>query len=58
MSDLRAKGCHCYFYLSPVFGMIQPADIVDYMLKNNLQDKVRFQLQIHKFVWDPNERMR
>ena len=56
INELRFKGCDCYFYLSPVFGMIKPVDIVDYMLKNNLQYKVRFQVQLHKIVWDPNMR--
>lgn len=56
MDELRAKGCDCYFYLSPVFGKIKPIDIVEYMLKNNLQYKVRFQVQLHKIVWDPNMR--
>lgn len=56
ISELRAKGCDCYFYLSPVFGMIKPVDIVDYMIKNNLQYKVRFQVQLHKIVWDPSMR--
>ena len=56
MSDLRALGCHCWFYLSPVFGMIQPVDIVNYMMNHNLQDKIKFQMQLHKLVWDPNMR--
>lgn len=53
---LRENNCNCYCYLSPVFGMIKPVDIVDYMLKNNLNNKVRFQVQLHKIVWDPNMR--
>jgi len=42
-------------FVSPVFGKIEPKDIVQYLLDNHLNN-VRFQLQIHKFVWDPNER--
>jgi len=40
--------------LSPVFGKIDPRDIVDWML----EDKVpaRFQLQMHKFIWEPRAR--
>lgn len=53
---LRGNECVCYVYLSPVFGMIEPVDIVNYMLENRLQYKIRFQLQLHKFVWDPNLR--
>lgn len=42
-------------YLSPVFGMMQPVRIVEFMKENNLQG-VRVQLQLHKFIWDKNER--
>lgn len=56
IDKLREKGCNCYFYLSPVFGMIKPLDIVSFMLNNKMQGKIRFQLQLHKIVWDPNKR--
>ena len=36
---------------SPIFGRINPREIVDWMLEDNL--KVRFQLQMHKFIWAP-----
>jgi 7-carboxy-7-deazaguanine synthase len=39
---------------SPVFGKIKPVDIVDWILGDKLD--VRFQLQLHKFIWDPKER--
>lgn len=42
-------------YLSPVFGEIQPANMVEYMKENNLVG-VTLQLQMHKVIWDPNER--
>lgn len=45
----------CNLYFSPVFGAIEPADIVDYMIENNLLD-VTMQLQMHKFIWDPDKR--
>ena len=45
----------CKVYLSPVFGMIDPRDIVEYMVNNGLNG-VRLQLQLHKFIWDPDER--
>mgnify|MGYP003296077440 CR=1 FL=1 len=32
METLRAKGCRCSFYLSPVFGSIEPVDIVNFMI--------------------------
>ena len=45
----------CYVYFSPVFGKIEPAEIVDFMLENKL-NKARIQIQMHKVIWDPNER--
>ncbi|MBV8378772.1 MAG: radical SAM protein [Verrucomicrobia bacterium] len=36
---------------SPVFDRIEPRQIVEWLLEDNLQ--VRFQLQMHKFVWAP-----
>jgi 7-carboxy-7-deazaguanine synthase len=36
---------------SPVFGAIAPVKIVEWMLADNLE--ARFQLQLHKFIWDP-----
>jgi 7-carboxy-7-deazaguanine synthase len=36
---------------SPVFGSIQPVQIVDWMLADKVE--ARFQLQLHKFIWDP-----
>jgi 7-carboxy-7-deazaguanine synthase len=45
----------CKVYFSPVFGSIDPKDIVEYMVKNGLNG-VRLQLQLHKFIWDPDKR--
>ena len=45
----------CNVYISPVFGKINPADIVDFMIKRNLNG-VRLQLQLHKFIWEPDRR--
>lgn len=45
----------CHVYLSPVFGSIEPAEIVDFMQAHTLND-VTLQLQMHKFIWDPNKR--
>ena len=41
-------------YFSPVFGKIEPEEIVEFMKENKL-NKVRFQIQIHKVVWDPDK---
>jgi 7-carboxy-7-deazaguanine synthase len=40
--------------LSPVFGSIEPRQIVEWMLADRLP--ARFQLQIHKFIWEPRAR--
>ena len=45
----------CHVYISPVFDKINPAEIVDFMIKRNLNG-VRRQLQLHKFIWEPNRR--
>lgn len=45
----------CNVYISPVFSKIAPADIVDFMIKKRMND-VKLQLQLHKFVWDPDKR--
>lgn len=45
----------CNLYLSPVFGRIEPADIVEYMIEHRM-NQVNVQLQLHKFIWDPQKR--
>ncbi len=45
----------CHVYLSPVFGRIEPAEIVDFMIQQCMNG-VHLQLQMHKFIWDPNQR--
>ena len=45
----------CHVYLSPVFGKIDPAAMVKFMKKNQLNG-VRLQLQLHKFIWNPEKR--
>ena len=46
--DLCAKAT---VYLSSAFSAITPAQIVEYMIQENMKD-VRLQLQMHKYVWD------
>ncbi|HEY0789947.1 MAG TPA: radical SAM protein [Chthoniobacterales bacterium] len=52
---VRANGlaarCHCVLF-SPVFGRIEPRQIVEWLLADRLP--VRFQLQLHKFIWAPD----
>ncbi|HEU0209357.1 MAG TPA: 7-carboxy-7-deazaguanine synthase QueE [Candidatus Udaeobacter sp.] len=46
---------HCRAVLfSPIFGRIDPRQIVEWILEDNLN--VRFQLQMHKFIWSPTQR--
>ena len=45
----------CQVFLSPIFGMIKPEKIVDFMIDKNLND-IKLQIQMHKVIWDPNKR--
>jgi 7-carboxy-7-deazaguanine synthase len=40
--------------ISPVFGQIEPVELVNRILEDGLD--VRFQLQMHKFIWEPDRR--
>lgn len=42
-------------YFSPVFGCIEPKDIVQHVLENNWFDCI-VQVQLHKIIWHPDER--
>ena len=44
----------CEVLLSTVFGSIDAGTVVDWMLQDRLP--VRFQLQMHKYVWPPDTR--
>ncbi|MBQ2603538.1 MAG: putative 7-carboxy-7-deazaguanine synthase QueE [Clostridia bacterium] len=43
----------CNVYISPVFGKIEPAYIVEFM-KEHKMNKTVLQLQLHKIIWDPD----
>lgn len=45
----------CTVLISPVFGSIEPSAMVDYMIDHKRND-IRLQLQLHKFIWDPDKR--
>jgi len=47
------KRCHAVLF-SPIFGRIDPRPIVEWILADKLD--VRFQLQMHKFIWSPIQR--
>lgn len=40
-------------YFSPVFGMIEPVEIVNFMKEKNYNHRVKVQVQLHKIIWDP-----
>ena len=45
----------CHVLLSPAFGEIEPKEIVDFM-KERHWTEVRMQIQMHKVIWDVNQR--
>jgi 7-carboxy-7-deazaguanine synthase len=49
--DLPSR-CHAVLF-SPIFGRIDPRQIVEWILADKLN--VRFQLQMHKFIWSPTQ---
>ena len=42
--------------ISTAFGMIESAQVVAWMIEDKL--RARFQLQLHKYIWPPDERKR
>jgi 7-carboxy-7-deazaguanine synthase len=48
-----AERCGCVLF-SPIFGRIESREIVDWLVADKLP--VRFQLQMHKFIWDPKQK--
>ncbi len=50
--DLAGR-CRAVLF-SPIFGRIDPREIVEWILADKLP--VRFQLQMHKFIWTPTQR--
>lgn len=51
--NLIGKGCG--IYLSPCFGKIDPKEMVDFLIENQLNG-VNIQLQLHKYIWNPEQR--
>ena len=43
-------------YAGPVYGMMGYDKLVDVILKEPLFAEVRFQIQLHKVIWDPERR--
>lgn len=49
--DLTA---HCTVLIGTVFGRLDPAKLAGWILEDHLH--VRFQLQLHKYIWSPDMR--
>jgi 7-carboxy-7-deazaguanine synthase len=49
--DLSSR---CVVLFSPVFGELEPRKLAEWVLADRLP--VRFQLQLHKFIWSPEMR--
>ncbi len=47
-------GGRCPILMSPVFGELEPVQLAGWILEDRLD--VRFQLQLHKFIWSPETR--
>ena len=52
---LKESECKARPYVSPVFGAIEPRELVEYVLDNELNN-VTVQVQLHKIIWNPNMR--
>ncbi|TAK58187.1 MAG: radical SAM protein [Bacteroidetes bacterium] len=47
-------GERCRILMSVVFGKLEPVELAEWILTDRLD--VRFQLQMHKFIWEPEKR--
>ena len=55
VTEQYSLGERCHVLLSPVFGEIEPEEIVEFM-KQRHWTEVRMQIQMHKVIWDANKR--
>jgi 7-carboxy-7-deazaguanine synthase len=44
----------CQLLFSPVFGVLEPSDLATWLLQSGLN--ARFQIQMHKYIWEPSTR--
>jgi 7-carboxy-7-deazaguanine synthase len=44
----------CTILFSPVYGSLNNRDLAEWMLRDNV--KATYQLQLHKYIWDPTTR--
>lgn len=54
-SFLRRINPRCEVYFSPVFGAIEPKELVEFILSEGFFS-YKVQVQLHKIIWDPQER--
>lgn len=47
---------YCHILMSPVYGKLNPRDLAQWMIDDGLIAKMS--LQLHKIIWDPDERGR
>lgn len=52
---IQKYNSECDIYFSPVFGKIEPKDIVKFIMDNKLY-QCHVQVQLHKVIWDPEQR--
>lgn len=45
----------CSVHISPVFGEIEPSEIVEFM-KEHKMNGISLRLQLHKLIWEPDRR--
>lgn len=57
---LRRNQIKAQVYLSPVFGKIQPVELVEFLMgmdSGGMDTRnIRIQLQLHKYIWNPSKR--
>ena len=56
--DGKTSNTMPHIFVSPVFGKLEYEKIVEWMLSEKVmvQNKARFQVQLHKVIWDPDMR--
>ncbi len=57
-TDGKMSNTMPHIFVSPVFGKLEYEKIVEWMLSEKVmvQNKARFQVQLHKVIWDPDMR--
>lgn len=50
----RSSGHGNTVHFSPVFGVLEPKQLVEWMIEDGL--RVHLSLQLHKYIWDPGQR--